>query len=183
MQSAMKMRAIMRNLAGIAERQHCAVIMIGHMNKGNGMKTLYRGLGSIDIAAIARSVLVIARDDSNPQLRYMYPVKSSLAPEGKAIAFSFKEGGELEWHGSQPINCMEVTPASSIRTTKRERAKAKMRQLLAEEDKSANEVYSALADLDIGTRTVENVKRELRIRTYRSENKWYWSLPDDLKNG
>lgn len=56
MQSATKMRSVLRKLANIADRNKCAVILIGHMNKGNGAKTLYRGLGSIDIAAIARSV-------------------------------------------------------------------------------------------------------------------------------
>ena len=83
----------MRKLASTAEKHHCAVILIGHMNKGNGAKNLYRGLGSIDIAAIARSVLMISRDESRPGIRYMYPIKSSLAPEGAAIAFSFSDSG------------------------------------------------------------------------------------------
>lgn len=72
MQSATKMRSVLRKLANIADRNKCAVILIGHMNKGNGAKTLYRGLGSIDIAAIARSVLMISRDESRPDIRYMY---------------------------------------------------------------------------------------------------------------
>lgn len=84
MQSATKMRSVLRKLANIADRNKCAVILIGHMNKGGSSKSLYRGLGSIDIAAIARSVLMISRDESRPDIRYMYPIKSSLAPEGPA---------------------------------------------------------------------------------------------------
>lgn len=52
MQSATKMRSVLRKLANIADRNKCAVILIGHMNKGGSSKSLYRGLGSIDIAAI-----------------------------------------------------------------------------------------------------------------------------------
>ena len=40
MQSATKMRSVLRKLAIIADRNKCAVILIGHMNKGNGAKTL-----------------------------------------------------------------------------------------------------------------------------------------------
>lgn len=45
MQSATKMRSVLRKLANVADRNKCAVILIGHMNKGNGAKALYRGLG------------------------------------------------------------------------------------------------------------------------------------------
>ena len=83
--SAGKMRGQLKQIADIAAKYNCAVVVIGHMNKSSGEKNLYRGLGSIDIAAIARSVLMISRDKSDPAVRYMFPVKSSLAPEGSAI--------------------------------------------------------------------------------------------------
>lgn len=179
MQSAMKMRSILKNLASIAERKHCAVILIGHMNKGNGMKTLYRGLGSIDIAAIARSVLVIARNENNPQLRYMYPVKSSLAPEGNAIAFSFKKDGAIEWMEGQPINAVGITQSNTVRVRKQDKVRMKLQAMLEESDKPANEIYAVFAALDIGSRTVEKVKKELQIKTYRLGGRWYWTLPDE----
>ena len=71
--------------AGMAERTGCAVILIGHMNKAQGLKSGYRGLGSIDFQAAARSVLVVGRIKDDPTLRVVCPTKSSLAPEGKAI--------------------------------------------------------------------------------------------------
>lgn len=63
------MRSTIRRLAEIAEKHQCAVVLVGHMNKSKGGKNLYRGLGSIDIAAIARSVLMIVRDQMNPDIR------------------------------------------------------------------------------------------------------------------
>ena len=50
----------------IAEKYNCAVILIGHMNKAAGSKSTYRGLGSIDIQATARSVLLVARIRDKP---------------------------------------------------------------------------------------------------------------------
>lgn len=159
MQSATKMRSVLRKLANVADRNKCAVILIGHMNKGNGAKALYRGLGSIDIAAIARSVLMISRDESRPDIRYMYPIKSSLAPEGPAIAFSFKEQGGIVWRGKYDLNTAELMDSITVKTTKRERARAKLVQLLEHEDRPAKEVYAGLADIGVGSRTVEKAKK------------------------
>lgn len=178
MQSATKMRSVLRKLANIAERNQCAVILIGHMNKGSGAKSLYRGLGSIDIAAIARSVLMISRDENRPGIRYMYPIKSSLAPEGPAIAFSFRERGGLEWHGSYDLNTAQLMDSVTVKTTKREKARAKLIQMLEKSDKPAKEVYAALSEIGVGSRTVEKVKKELQITTYRSGGSWFWSLPE-----
>ena len=177
MLSATKMRAVMRKLASTAEKYHCAVIMIGHMNKGSGTKNLYRGLGSIDIAAIARSILMVSRDENRPNIRYMYPIKSSLAPEGCAMAFTFKEGGGLEWLGKYNLNGTMRSEGDLVKTGKREKARARMVQLLQDNDVPAKEVYAALAAVGVGSRTVEKVKKELRIRTYRSGSCWYWNLP------
>ena len=58
MHRASNMRPLLQKLSDIVERTACAVIIIGHMNKASGSKGLYRGLGSIDIASAARSVLL-----------------------------------------------------------------------------------------------------------------------------
>lgn len=77
MQSAVRMRETMTKLANIASEYACAIVLVGHMNKTNGGKNIYRGLGSIDIAAAARSVLLVARDKDEPykkcfQIRQKY---------------------------------------------------------------------------------------------------------------
>ncbi len=178
MMSATKMRSTLRKLAATAEKYKCAVILIGHMNKVIGTKTLYRGLGSIDIAAIARSVLMISRDENNPGIRYMYPIKSSLAPQGPAISFSFTEGGGLKWHGCHPINTAELTDNVKVKTPKRDKARAKVLMLLEEKDLPCKEVYDAMAEIGVGSRTVEKVKQDLHLRVYRSGSRWYWGLPN-----
>ena len=177
MLNATKMRAVLRKLAATAEKHHCAVILIGHMNKGSGTKSLYRGLGSIDIAAIARSVLMISRDENRPEIRYMYQIKSSLAPEGAAIAFSFNEYGGLEWQGRYDLNTATLIDSVTVKTSKREKARAKMIYLLEQGDKPAKEIYEGVANIGVGSRTVEAVKKDLQIKTYRFDGCWYWHLP------
>lgn len=86
MHRANEIRPMMKRVSSLAEKYHCAVILIGHMNKNSGERSNYRGLGSIDFQAAARSVLVVGRVKDDPTLRVICQTKSSLAPEGKALA-------------------------------------------------------------------------------------------------
>lgn len=177
MLSATKMRGTMRKLANIAEKYQCAIVLIGHMNKAAAGKNMYRGLGSIDIAAIARSILMVARDGANPHVRYVFPVKSSLAPEGSAIGFSIGTDSKIEWLGKREINTKQFEDDSGIKMNKSELAKRYLVELLSEGDMLGRDVYAKLEDLDIKSRTVETAKKELGIKTYRKGKAWYWKLP------
>lgn len=94
MHRANEIRPLMKRVAVLAEEYRCAIILIGHMNKNSNGKSSYRGLGSIDFQAAARSVLIVGRIKDEPEIRVVCHVKSSLAPEGKSIAFRLdKETG------------------------------------------------------------------------------------------
>lgn len=74
------------------------------MNKAQGNKSNYRGLGSIDFQATARSVLVVGRVKDKPEVRVAAHQKSSLAPEGKPIAFELSEANGFRWLGHKDIS-------------------------------------------------------------------------------
>lgn len=102
----------MKRVAVLAEKYHCAIILIGHMNKNSNGKSSYRGLGSIDFQAAARSVLIVGRIKDEPEIRVICHVKSSLAPEGKSIAFRLDKETGFEWIGnmtSAQMICSVVT--------------------------------------------------------------------------
>ena len=61
MHRANEIRPLMKRMAVLAEKHHCAIVLIGHMNKNSNGKSPYRGLGSIDFQAAARSVLIVGR--------------------------------------------------------------------------------------------------------------------------
>lgn len=81
MNRANEIRPIIKRLADVAERTGCAIVLIGHLNKAAGTQSAYRGLGSIDFRAAARSVLLIGRVKREPNIRVIIHDKSSLAPE------------------------------------------------------------------------------------------------------
>lgn len=53
MHRANEVRPIFKRLGQLAEQTGCAVVLVGHMNKMQGAKSAYRGLGSIDFRAAA----------------------------------------------------------------------------------------------------------------------------------
>ena len=61
MNRANEARDMTKKLGALAEKTKCAIILIGHMNKASGNKAAYRGMGSIDFFAVARSVLLVGR--------------------------------------------------------------------------------------------------------------------------
>lgn len=106
MHRANEIRPLMKRVAVLAEKYHCAIILIGHMNKNSNGKSSYRGLGSIDFQAAARSVLIVGRIKDEPEVRVVCHVKSSLAPEGKSIAFRLDKDNGFEWIGEYDISAV-----------------------------------------------------------------------------
>ena len=177
MQSAARMRTALSKLADVASKYQCAVVLVGHLNKSYGGKNLYRGLGSIDIAAIARSVLMISRDSADSSIRYMFPVKASLAPEGCAIGFTFSNG-QFEWLGKCDIDTATLEGSVFTQPDKLEQAKKYLLRILKDADLPSAQVYEMVERLGIKKRTVETAKKEVDIQAYRKNNAWYWRLPD-----
>lgn len=108
MHRANEIRPVLKHLGIIAEKHNCAIILIGHMNKASGSKSTYRGLGSIDIQATARSVLLVARLRDKPNIRIMAHDKSSLAPTGDAIGFEMTEDNGMVCIGPYDITIDEL---------------------------------------------------------------------------
>lgn len=59
----------MHRLGMWASIYDCAIVLIGHLNKKEGTKGLYRSLGSIDVVTAVRSVLQVERDTENQDIR------------------------------------------------------------------------------------------------------------------
>ena len=104
MNRANEVRTVLAQLSRIAEKYKCAMILVGHLNKAQGTKSQYRGLGSIDFQAAARSVLIVGRVKEKPEVRVMAHEKSSLAPEGEPVAFELSADNGFRWLGHYDIS-------------------------------------------------------------------------------
>ncbi len=175
--SAGRIRQQLQSLSNIAAKYKCAVVIIGHMNKASGEKNLYRGLGTIDIAAIARSVLMIARDKADSSLRYMFPVKSSLAPEGSMIAFTLEGQKGIRWIGHCDMDS-DTVPEINSSKSKQVLAVETISNMLEYRDVRSIEMLRKLKIMGISESTINIAKKQLGVMSYRSSGSWFWHLND-----
>lgn len=176
MNRANEVRNMTKRLAALAEKYKCAIILIGHMNKAAGNKAAYRGMGSIDFYAVARSVLLVGRVEGEPNIRAMVQIKNNLAEFGHAKAFRLSEEG-FRWLGDYEITADEVLGGYAPKMNKLEQAKDLLRELSKELEKvESNSIYDMAKEQNISKRTLENAKREMGIRAKRENGSWYWPL-------
>ena len=177
MHRANEIRPLMKRVAVLAEKYHCAVILIGHMNKNSNGKSSYRGLGSIDFQAAARSVLIVGRVKDEPEVRVVCHTKSSLAPEGTSIAFRLDKNNGFEWIGEYDISADELLNGDG-RGQKSRKAKEFLLEILANGGMTQKKIAEEAETRGIKSKTLWNAKRELEIDSVKRGKQWYWMLPE-----
>ena len=176
MHRANEIRPVMKHLSEVAQRQQCAVVLIGHLNKAIGMKSSYRGLGSIDIPASARSVLLVGRIKDNPTVRVMAQIKSSLAPEGEPIAFELNKETGFRFIGKYDISIDDLLNGVAT-TSKLEQGEKLLRDMLSDGSAIKQKQLQQQAKIrNISERTLNEAKKNVGVKSFRSNNEWYWKL-------
>ena len=174
MGNASGMRKILRQLAEWAAMYDCAIILVGHLNKRQGSKDLYRGLGSIDFVAAARSVLQVERMPEDDSIVVVRQVKSSLAPKGSDQYFTKEPKGGITWLEISATDGLPVFPA---KTRKQNQVADMLRSILSKGPVKAIEIQAIFEREHISQRTALATKKLLEIRSIKKEDAWYWQLP------
>ncbi|MEY8321900.1 AAA family ATPase [Lachnospiraceae bacterium 46-61] len=178
MHRANEIRPVMKHIAEIAEKYRCAVILVGHMNKNSNGKSSYRGLGSIDFQAAARSVLIVGRVKGEPEIRVVCHVKSSLAPEGKSIAFKLDKEAGFQWIGEYDVSVDDLLAADN-RGQKLKEAKEFLKEILKSGSMTQKEISEEAENHGIKNKTLWNAKSDLKIESIKIGNQWFWMLPKE----
>ena len=175
MHRANKIRPVMKHIAELADKYKCAIILIGHMNKCSMGKSTYRGLGSIDFQAAARSVLIVGRIKDEPEIRVVCQTKSSLAPEAKSIAFRLSKENGFEWIGEYDVTADDLL-SGTAKGTKKQAAIDFLEEFVLNGAKPQTEIMKLAKEKGFSDKTVRNAKDELKIKSMRKNNQWYLSL-------
>lgn len=169
MNRANEIRPLFRYLGGVAERTGAAIVLIGHLNKNAGTQANYRGLGSVDISAAVRSILLVGKVEKETErdVRVVIQTKSSLAPKPTPVAFTL-EHNTLEWIGEYEITEQELMSGKSgkQKETKLDQAIKLIRQTLT------TKKLMYVADLDSEGKKLEeeleygfeNSKKTVRLK-------------------
>ena len=177
MSSAIKVRRALTPVIKLAQKYKCAVLIISHMNKGDG-KALYKTLGSIDIVGTARSVLTIGVNPSNEKERILSHTKSSCSEKGESIAFKITNNG-IEWLGkrghltSDDIISLEIDKP-------RNDAYIFLKELLKDGGVDSNIVREEANKRGIAEPTLNRAKKDLKIKSVSTNGKQRnWEISKD----
>ena len=175
-------RDMTKKLGALAEKYKCAVLLIGHMNKASGTKASYRGIGSIDFFAVARSVLLVGRIEGEESLRAVVQIKNNLAAFGNSKAFELSEEG-FRWIGDYDISADEVLGGIAPKANKLDQAKRLLLELAEGTNRmQSKDIFEIAKEEEISKRTLENAKRELSITAKKINNTWYWDFEKIKRN-
>lgn len=183
--AANEVRSQYRPLIDVAKEQHCAIIIVHHINKATGQKAISRGSGSTDVIAGARSVLLVGRTDKDrPNERIMVQVKCNVGPTGNAIVFSVGENG-INWIEETSKTADEVLGnvyASAGRPDEQmQMAKDIIFALVTDTPIAQREIIQRCEQAGISVSTAKKAKALLGLKSIKQGNAWFWSKPGELR--
>jgi putative DNA primase/helicase len=182
-------RAISAPLAAIAERHGCAIVIIRHLSKSRGGgHALNAGIGSIDFAAAARSVLLVGQDPDDHSQRALVQTKNNLAPIGDGIGYRL-EGCCFYWTGATTLTPERILslPSNEEERGARSEAVEFLRSLLADGPHPSKEIESEARGAGISESTLRRAKAVLSVRAFKEgghfgggKQKWLWAMPEHV---
>jgi hypothetical protein len=178
-------RAISAPLAAIAERQGCAIVAVRHLGKSKGSgHALNAGIGSIDFAAAARSVLLVGQDPDEPGKRAIVQIKNNLAPHGEAVGYKL-EAGQFYWTGASDLTAGRILAAATDEEERGSIGEAVdfLRVALSDGGRDAKAIETEAKQAGVNPATLRRAKMKLGVRSHRvgmpgtHYQKWVWELP------
>ena len=175
MHRANEVRPRLKHLGDIAAVNSCGMVLIGHLNKKDSGKPEYRGLGSIDFTAAARSVILCAESPRDRDVRVLASTKCSLTYPPDPVAFRLSKERGFEWEGSYSITAEELLQGTGVKGQKTIEAKA---FLAAELPAPGEYIPSTLLmekakEQKIAEKTLRNAMKDLGIKSHKEADRWF----------
>ena len=178
---ANEVRPIMTALNLLARKHNIAMVLIRHLTKGARDRIIYRGMGTIDLIAAARSALLVANDPENPAVRVMFHQKHNLSPQGASLGYAITDDG-FRWIGEvslSPVEALKPGGSSSDRSeTKREAAAQWLESFLDQYPQgiAAKALFEAAREQGFSERTLRRARHEIDVVIVKSGSLWLWKL-------
>ena len=152
------MRRVLHQLSLWAARYDCAVVLVGHLNKRQSSKDIYRSLGSIDLIAAARSAMQIDRTYDDPDILVLRHIKSSLAYRGSDVYFEIDEHSRIQWLEKTEADS-DIPFDTSTKISKQEHVASILMEMLENGPEKASDIHAIFKQKNISERTANIAKK------------------------
>lgn len=180
MHRANEVRPQMKHLSDVATRQRCAVVLIGHLNKNGKASIDYRGLGSIDFMAAARSVILCTKSREDPDVRVLVTTKQSLTYEHTPVAFRISKDRGFEWIGEYEEQVGGLLVPTGVKGQKTFSAIDFLKEVIPEDGEliASSDVLKQAEENGIAEKTLRNAMKISGVESVRVGDKWFMGYKD-----
>ena len=185
MNNAESIRPVFTHLSGVAERTNCAIVLVGHVNKGNSASS-DRLLGSADIFNSVLSVMLVGKIDVAEGISAMVHHKSNMDELGSSQAFRLSKRNGFDWLGECNATASDVlrendSCADSIIESnpdgKLNETAEMLLALLSDGPRPSSEVYDIIVNNHgVSKSTFNRAKADLGIKSYHDGVPWMMKL-------
>lgn len=190
MNKAEKMRPVMGGLAELAREKHCAILVIRHLSKGSKERAIYKGAGTIDLAASARSVLLCAEVTNligtpDPSRKcFAVAMSKSNLPTGRGLAIRFDlEPDSFLWAGTadlMPDDLLVPCGEQLLAHKAMREIKEFLDIVLRDGSVDSEQVKRELKQAGLEGNSLKDARLKLGVKLGKGDDgKWYWSLSGD----
>jgi hypothetical protein len=182
MHRANEVRPVLSELGKLAARHKCAFLMIRHLTKALHRRAILCGIGSVDVNAAARSVVMAAHSSNEDYV--LTHAKCSNAPKGPSLGFQIRDGA-IGWTGVSEVTAIDLLAGRNPNNVKPVReAESMLREFFADEQEhTSKELASAAAAYGISDRTLNRARRNLGVHTRPGDfqKQWVVILPQQVE--
>lgn len=186
---AADVRAMLTPLSALASARSVAVLIVGHLNKGQG-QALYRATGSLSFIAAARAAWLITRDKMDDSRRLLIAAKNNIGKDRSGLAFKLDtpmglstpnirwEAGAIEMSADDALESQRPNPGPD--PDARRDAEDFLRGALANGPRPAKELTEEWTEGEGGSKvTLDRARKGLAIVAYRDAipGPWKWRMP------
>jgi len=161
-----QVRQALTPLKEMAERTGVAVLLVRHLSKQEGRKSLYRGGGSIGIIGAARSALVVEEHPDNKDIRVLAMNKANLAHKAGSLTYSIitaeNNTARIAWGSTTYLDADDILNPDTSRV---EEAMAWLATELKDMPLPANTVLEDAKQKGISKKTLYRAKDALRVES------------------
>ena len=172
---------ILDNLARLAERHRCCILLICHLSKRVSARSAVRSSGSIEISAALRTEFLAGSSVDAPSQPALLQIKSNLGPLAPALAYKIDNAGTFSWTGISKLTREELLAdrPTGAGLPKRRFAGEWLREYLQAGSQSQYNIEIAAEREGVCISTLRRAKFDLGVRSAKDGVKgvWYWTLP------
>jgi hypothetical protein len=179
-------RPLLDGLARLAEKLNICILIIRHLAKGGASRAIFAGLGSIDIAAAMRSVLMAGcapDDENNRALVQTKAAAGMLAPSLRFAIGGVDVRAKITWRGQSELTGADLMAPQG--GAKSEIHKAV--EFLREQLKVGPKLQTELVTDDFSVQTLRRAADRIGVKKTRrgvpgkgAQGPWEWSLSPPL---